>query len=170
MPAPFIERAAELFQPWAQLYGDSLVAQGTVGFLHLAGLLVAGGMALSADRMALRERTPLATERLRVLREVERAHRPVLAGLAVVIFTGLALLAADLETLLPSPVFWVKMALFGALLANGYLLRRSERKAVSAATRREKDAGWNSLRTGAAVSLALWGAVLLAGSLLTLAA
>lgn len=169
MPIPLLERAAAFVQPWSQLYGDSLAAQGVVGFLHLAGLLVAGGLALAADRMTLRQRAPRAADRLFIVREVERAHTPVLAGLVLVVASGLALLAADLEALLPSPVFWLKMGLFAALLGNGLLLQRSEQRVLAGSSGRVRRAAWRSLRRSAAASVALWGAVLLAGCFLTLA-
>jgi hypothetical protein len=91
----------------------------------------------------------------------------VLLGLTVVMASGFLMLAADLETLLLSPVFWVKMALVAALLANGFGLTRAGRRLE---TDPESETGWMRLRRWSLSSLALWFAVTLAGTLLTNAA
>lgn len=102
--------------------------------------------------------------RARLLEELSAAHRPVLAGLAVTAVSGLLLLAADLETYLASPVYWVKMGLVVLLLANGALLARTER----ALAMPELDAGaaaasWRRLRRSAHASRLLWLLILFAG-------
>jgi hypothetical protein len=163
-----LDSLALLAQPWADLFNDSAAAQVAVGFLHLAGLLVAGGLALAADRVALRERDPAPEDRARIARELERTHAPVLIGLVVVVVSGFALLAADVEALLPSAAFWIKMAAFAALLANGALLRRAGRRLLEPGSR--GPAAWRTLRLAAMRSAALWGVVLLLGSLLTVTA
>lgn len=148
-------------QPWADLYADSSVVKSLVVFAHLGGLLVAGGFALSADRATFRLGRLSPDARLGVVEELGDTHRTVLAGLAVVVASGLAMLLADLETLLPSFVFWGKMGLFALLLLNGVSLQRAERRC------RGGDAtAWRALRGAAVRSAGLWFVVLWMGALL----
>jgi hypothetical protein len=185
-----IKTAADLAAPWADLYGGSTAVQSTVTFLHFAGLLTAGGFALAADRGVLRHaRRPLA-ERTAFLRELAATHRVVIAGLAVVVASGLLMLAADVEALLPSPVFWAKMGAFALLLLNGLWLRRAEHEASAVETRAssagpvsedapadaasgaeprpdEDERRWRALRAASLRSAGLWFAVLFLGTLLT---
>jgi hypothetical protein len=188
-----VQTAADAAQPWADLYGNSAVVQTAVTFLHFAGLLTAGGFAVATDRGVLRHSGRSWTDRTGFLREVTATHRVVIAALAVVVASGVCLLAADVEALLPSPVFWAKMALFGALLLNGLSMRRAE-KAIgltgppvspcASPPESPPDAGatgieagphdgerhWRALRNAALRSAALWFAVLFLGTLLTSAA
>jgi hypothetical protein len=160
---PLVKSAAEVAQPWADLYGDSSLVKAAVVFVHLGALLVAGGFALTADRATLRLGRLDAEQRLEVVHELGETHRPVLAGLAVVVLSGLAMLAADLETLLPSVVFWLKMGGFVLLLLNGLTLQRAERMLQAG------DPGqklWRSLHRAAVRSAGLWFTVLFLGTLL----
>jgi len=185
-----IQTAADLAAPWADLYGGSTAVQSAVTFLHFAGLLTAGGFALAADRGVLRHaRRPLA-ERTAFLGELAATHRVVIAGLAVVVASGLLMLAADVEALLPSPVFWAKMGAFALLLLNGLWLRRAEHAAATDAAPASSsgpeleaapaDASpaieprpdgderrWRALRAASLRSAGLWFAVLFLGTLLT---
>ena len=185
-----VQTAADLAQPWADLYGSSTIVQTGVTFLHFAGLLAAGGFAIAADRAVLRHSGRSWTERTSFLREVTATHRVVIVALAVVVASGVGLLAADVEALLPSPVFWAKMALFGALLLNGLSMRRAE-KAIDLAgyvpatdasppdsaedagvtgiepSPRDGERHWRALRGAALRSAALWFSVLFLGTLLT---
>lgn len=158
---------ARLAQPWADLYGSSAPLEAGVMFVHFAGLLVAGGFALAFDRGALRASRREPGERQPYLRELHAVHRPVLVALATVVVSGLLLLAADVETLLPSALFWLKMAAFGLLLVNGVWLRRTERRLAADG---DDVVGWARLRHGAVRSMALWVGVLFLGTLLPLAA
>jgi uncharacterized membrane protein len=111
-----------LAQPWADFYADSTVAETIVTFGHVGALLFAGGAAIAADRMTLRESlrgSNGAAERARQLGELSRLHRVVISGIAVMVVTGVLMLAADLEIYYGSWVYWTKMALFVALLVNG---------------------------------------------------
>ncbi len=180
-----IQAAAGLAAPWADLYGGSTAAQSAVTFLHFAGLLTAGGFALAADRGVLRHARRPLPERTAFLRELAATHRVVIAGLAVVVASGLLMLAADVEALLPSPVFWAKMGAFALLLLNGLWLRRAEQAAAtaeagptpddappdapSAAEPRpdEDERRWRALRSASLRSAGLWFAVLFLGTLLT---
>ena len=158
-----VQAVAGFAQPWADLYADSSLVKAVVVFLHMGGLLAAGGFALAADRATLRLGRLTEAERLHFVRELGETHRPVLMGLAVVVATGLAMLLADVETLLPSPVFWVKMTVFALLMLNGLTLRRAERR-LSGGTR--TGGAWKSLHRAALRSAGLWFTVLFLGTLL----
>ncbi len=162
---------ADWLQPWSDLYNSSVAIETVVLAGHLGGLLLAGGFAVATDRMILRMRRSSEAIRMHTLRELGRIHLPVLAGLVVVILSGIAMLLADVQTFLPSWVFWLKMALFVALLANGWILEREGRR-----LERETDPGddapetgpdWTPLRRASIRSASLWGATLLFGVLLT---
>lgn len=155
------EWLASVAQPWADWYGASTPVQTLVLFLHLGGLLVAGGVAFASDRAVLRAWRAGPERQRHVLVELGDAHRVVLGGLAVVIASGLLMLLADLESLLGSWVFWAKMAGFVVLLVNGLVLRSRE-----SAARTQESAEWRPLRTAAVRSAGLWLMVLLLGSLL----
>jgi hypothetical protein len=76
-----------------------------------------------------------------------------------VIASGLLLLLKDLDALIESRPFWIKMALFGALLVNGGLMLRVEARASAV------DAAVGTrLRAAALASLVLWLATTLAGA------
>ena len=87
-------------------------------------------------------------------------------ALAVMALTGVLMATADLETFLPSRLFWTKMALVALLLTNGALLVAAERAAAGGASERE----WVRLRVASAASAALWLTTLLAGTWLTVGA
>lgn len=149
-------------EPWASLYSAAPMVQVLMVFAHLAGMLVAGGFAMATDRGILAASAWSAEERTRRLADLRSVHRPVLAGLAVTLASGLLMLAADLETYLGSPAFWTKMVLLGLLLYNGHLVR----KAGSARVGEDAGAAWRRLRGLSMASIALWLAVLLAGTVL----
>lgn len=151
------EALATLCAPWAKFYGHSKVAATIVTFLHVAPIVVGGGLAIALDRSTLRLRDDAAA-RMRHLDEVGLAHRSVLAALALSLLSGLAMLAADLDTFLGSWVFWVKMLLIVALLANGALMTRSEQR-----LRNGEPDQWGRLRVLAGTSLVLWLVITFAG-------
>lgn len=123
-----LDALADGLQPWSDLYNGSAAVEAVVLFGHLAGILVAGGFAIATDRAVLRVGNASPGARAHVLHELDRIHRPVLAALVVVILTGIAMLFSDVLTFLPSWVFWLKMSLFVALLANGWILERAGRR------------------------------------------
>ncbi|HVU11539.1 MAG TPA: DUF6644 family protein [Phototrophicaceae bacterium] len=143
-----------LFEPWSDFYGHSKLAETIVQFLHIGGLVLAGGVAIAADRGTLRALRVAAAERHGHLRELAAVHRWVLTGLAIVVVSGLALLAADLETFFGSWIFWVKMALVVALLVNGFVMTRTERTLQDNAI--EGAPQWKTLHRVAVSSLTLW--------------
>lgn len=109
---------AGLVASWAAWYGDSLALSTAVTILHLAGMLLGGGLAIAGDRATLRA-LGSGNELADHLDSLEAVHRLVLAGLGLTGVTGVALVLADLDTFIRSPVFWVKMGLLLGLLGNG---------------------------------------------------
>lgn len=162
-----LEGVAAAVQPWADLYADSTTLATVVEFMHLGGLLLAGGFALAFDRMVLRVDRGIVSDRAGFLRELSAVHAPVMVGLVVVIVSGLALMAADIEVMLPSRLFWLKMGAFVLLLLNGIALRRAGGR-LRRTSNDEK--GWSRLRQLSLRSIGLWVAVLFLGVLLTAAA
>lgn len=158
----------ELAEPWAKVYGHSKILATVVGFLHVASVVVGGGLAIALDRSTLRVRHDQPGARARHLSELGAGHGVVLGALSLSLLSGIALLAADLETYLDSPIFWIKMGLIVLLLANGAVMTRTERILRVAGT--NADAQWRRLRAIAFTSLALWLTITLAGvALLNLA-
>lgn len=159
-----LDRAVALASPWASAYNDSTALETAVTFVHFAGLLVAGGFALAADRSTLRALKQPADARAYQLSELHAIHRPVLIGLAATIVSGVLMFAADLRTFAASYVFWTKMALLVLLLVNGLRMTRAERRARAPAA--GPKAPWGALRGAAYASMTLWLLLLLFGTLL----
>ena len=161
----FVDQLADLAQPWASLYGDSPALQTAITFLHLAGIFLGGGFAIATDRetfVALR--AARLSGQIRHLAHIHTIHRPVLVGLVMALSSGFLLWASDVQTFARSTVFWVKMVLLGLLLANGYVLARTE-----TALREGEPASpvlWARLRYISAASIALWLGLILAGTVL----
>lgn len=160
----FIDAAARTFQGWSDLYNGSAAVADGVTFVHLSGMLVAGGFAVASDRSVLRAGRAPAAQRAYVLQELDAVHRPVILGLAVVVVTGMAMLLSDVRTFLPSPVFWLKMGLLVLLLGNGLQLQRAERRLLADP---EEPHGWRALRGAAVRSVGLWITMVLVGVALT---
>jgi len=155
----------QLVARWARLYADHKAVSAGFTYLHLAGILVGGGFAVAADRAALRLSPERGPEWSRDLASLTTVHRWVIAGLGLTFVSGVFMMLADLDTYLASIVFWTKMGLIVLLIANGYLKLRAE-----AALRNGVVAAWRRLRRTTVMSLVLWFAVLLAGTILTAAA
>jgi hypothetical protein len=152
---------SRLLEWWAHLYGDSKFLSAAVVYVHLVGILVAGGFAIVTDRASivlLREAEP---DYQRELSRMGNVHGWVLGGLTVAVASGLLMLFADLHTYLTSLLFWTKMALIAALLANGWLRMRAENLLRDGMMSRQALFRWTSL-----ASVGLWFAVLLAGAFL----
>jgi hypothetical protein len=157
--------AGGLVARWAHLYSDRKAVSEAVTFVHLAGVLLAGGLAVSADRATLRlaRQTPGgAAGDSPALAEIAGVHRLVLWGLGLIFASGLLQTFADLGTFLPSPIFWTKMALVLALLGNGWVRIRAERRVQGGVA-----AAWPLYRWTSIASLALWFTLVLAGAILT---
>ena len=159
------EVLVRLAQPWADFYGHSKTASTIVTFLHIAPIVGGGGIAIALDRTTLRLDADDGRARERHLRELGSVHPIVLSSLALLLLSGLAMLAADLDTFLGSWVFWLKMALIVALLANGAQMTRLERTLAGAADTAGDQ--WRRLRGIAMTSVILWLAITLAGVVLT---
>jgi len=159
------EVLTRLAEPWAHFYGHSKAASTIVTFLHIAPIVVGGGIAIALDRTTLRLDVDDGPARERHLRELGSVHPIVLSSLALLLLSGLAMLAADLDTFLGSWVFWLKMALIVALLANGARMTRLERALAGAAGTAGDQ--WRRLRGIAVTSVILWLAITLAGVVLT---
>lgn len=167
-----VQSLVHVAAPWKSIYSDSSVVSTTVTTLHVVSMLVGGGLAIAADRMTLRAlRHDLPDWRFH-LAELHDVHRPVLIMLFTLFFTGVLMAAADLETFLTSPVFWLKLGLVTLLVANGAFVYHTETR-VAEATREEPIVTGSlgrRLRLSAVFSLALWLCTAVAGMVLTQAA
>lgn len=155
------EALVSLLEPWNKFYGHSKMAETIVVALHIGGVLLGGGMAIATDRGTLRALRVRTEERAFYLRELASTHRWVLADLVVVVLSGLALLASDLETFWGSAIYWTKMALFVALLVNGLVMTRAE--TTLRVNSGDTTPAWNTLRRTAITSFALWFIVAVLG-------
>jgi hypothetical protein len=145
---------------WAGVYADHAVLRTAVAFAHIGGLVGGGGLAIAADYGTLALTSDAAAARAAHVHVIRRTHTVVIVGLALLFVSGLLLLGADLETYLPSRVFWLKMALIIALLINGSVLTRLERRALT------DRAIWDRLRRASIASIALWLLTTLLGAAL----
>jgi uncharacterized membrane protein len=143
-----------LLEPWSDFYGHSKLAETVVVFLHVGGILLAGGLAVAADRGSLRALRIAAGERHHYTRELASVHRWVLTGLTIVVISGIALVASDIEAFWGSWIYWVKMGLFVVLLINGLQMTKAEK--VLQADASENSPAWATLRRTATTSLGLW--------------
>jgi hypothetical protein len=168
--ANLIQTVASAAKPWADLYSNSTAISSGVTFLHLAGLLFAGGLAVSSDRATFRALHADDDARSRLLVDLGNSHRWVLGGLAVIFASGVMLALSDVKTFATSPTYWIKMSLVALLLANGALLQRTERSLRAVRLTGQMTPShqklWTKLRFSAAASMTLWTAIVLAGVIL----
>jgi hypothetical protein len=160
-----VDGFARVVQPWATFYADHTWLQTTVLFVHLSAIFLGGGFAMATDRdtfMAMRNAR--LSGQIRHLGRLQTIHKPVMLGLTLALVSGFLLYAADIEHYSGSVVFWLKMVLLGALLTNGFVLKRTE-EALNAG-QPDSLVLWGRLRKISATSMALWLAVILAGTLL----
>ena len=155
------ESLVAMLKPWNDFYSHSKPAATVVVFLHTAGLLLAGGFAIAADRSTLRALRLGAEARVQPMKELAAVHRWVITGLAIIVTSGLALLASDIETFWGSWIYWVKMTLVVLLLINGLMMTRTEASLASDAS--DASPHWHSLRRTAVTSLMLWFTITLLG-------
>ena len=95
---------------WARVYADHKAVSGGVTYVHLAGILLGGGLAVSADRTVLRWSPEPGPDRSRELQSLGASHRWVVGGLGLTFVSGLGMLLADVDTYLASAVFWTRWA------------------------------------------------------------
>ena len=152
IPPPLV--LVDALKPWSDFYAHSPLAETIVVFAHVGGLLLGGGLAVASDRATLRALALPPDGRASHRRELAAVHRWVLTGIALVFASGIALVAADVETFWGSPIYWAKMALVLALLANGFVMTRTEE--ALAGDDSATAAGWRMLRRTAIASLGLW--------------
>ncbi len=163
--ADLVDQLARLAQPWASLYGDRPALQTTILFLHLAGIFLGGGFAMATDRDTfIAVRAARLSGQIRHLGRLRTIHKPVILGLVLALASGFLLFAADVEHFGRSGVFWLKMGLLAVLLGNGYFLKRTEETLSTG--KQDSPLLWNRLWKISAASMALWLAVILAGTLL----
>lgn len=151
---------AGLVATWAHLYNDSKTMSDAVTFVHLAGIVLGGGVAIAADRAALHHALDSDLPFMPPLGGVA-VHRWVIVALVAITASGILMLLADLHTYMTSAVFWVKMGLTLLLIGNGYVRLQAER-AVLGGVRSAR----NRFRSTSLISLVLWLAVLLAGTMM----
>ena len=151
---------------WSAYYGNHAALSTTITYLHLAGLVVGGGAAVTTDRQILRAWHRGGERRPATLLDVAAVHAFVVGGLLVTAATGGLMLFADFDTFKVSPIFWVKMTLVGLLLVNGAVLNWAE----GLARRTDGARGWPLLGTVSVISMALWMATLFLGTCLRTAA
>lgn len=144
----------EMLKPWSDFYDHSKLAETIVQFMHIGGLLLAGGLAVAADRGTLRAMRVAADARPHYTRELAAVHRWVLTGLTFVVISGLLMLASDLESFWGSWIYWVKMALVAVLLINGLMMTRAENAVARDGS--ESSPAWRALHRTAVTSLGLW--------------
>ena len=166
-----LQQLVAALQPWQSAYSNSKVIPAVVTSIHLVALLFGGGLAVAADRSTLRVGRRGAADQSTQLAELRAVHKPVLVALVALFASGVMLAAADLETFVASPVFWVKLGLVALLLLNGFVLERTESRLRSLSAREvvpttRVQTLWRRLRRSAVLSLSLWTATLVAGTLL----
>lgn len=151
----------DLADTWSSIYSASPAIKSALAFTHIGALVGGGGAAIAADRTTLRamRRGQVALDH--ELEHLHQVHVFVIAGLALVIISGLLLMFADVDAYLSSPVFWIKMALVVLLMANGALVMRGGRR-----THAGDPSGPRLLRLTAIASLTLWFGTTLFGAIL----
>lgn len=155
-----------LIKWWSSLYSNHTNLSNGIVFLHLAGLIVGGGAAVTTDRQILKAWRAGGERRRAVLDDVSAVHAFVIGGIVLMIVTGALMMLADWDTFLASRLFWVKMAGVSILIVNGAVLGWAERLARQSSGRR----GWPVLATVSTISLVMWITVLGLGTWLKTAA
>ena len=158
------EALATTSSPWSSVYAHNRAVSTAVIFFHVAPLVFGAGAAFVMDRGTLSASRGGPIERYRHLRELARVHRVVLTGLTFSFVSGLLMFLSDVTTFLGAMLFWVKIGLVALLLANGYLLTRTEHALL---TTSNNDALWQRMRTLSVSSAVLWLATTFSGVVLT---
>lgn len=162
-----VQRLIAFAAPWNSAYSDSKAVAVAVVFAHIAGLVIAGGFAVAADRSTFRAWRADGEIRAHHLAELRAVHRPVIAGLLLVNLSGVLLFLADVKTYAASVAFGVKLLLVALLLVNGLWMTRIERTVGVDDPDPRVDRAWARLRVAAAASAVLWIATTFVGVVLT---
>ncbi len=149
---------------WADLFASSQAIETTVMFLHLGGMVAAGGLAFSLDRAVFRSATGWP-HRNDLARELHASHGAVIWGLVIVFASGAVLTAADPEIFLTSWVYWAKMITVALLLGNGWFLKRAGELLLADP---ESEGAFKGLRRAALRSAGLWALSVLGGIAITM--
>lgn len=168
-----LEHIIALCAPWNDLFGHSKLISGGVLGIHIMALVIGGGLAIAADRMTLRVAAGDSAARRMQLREVRAVHSLVLAGIVLLFVSGVLLAAADVETFLPSPIFWVKLLFVALLVVNGAFLTHTERRVMERSdldSPNIADNEWTRVRFFSMSSVFLWIATAVVGIVLSNAA
>ncbi|HEY4304904.1 MAG TPA: hypothetical protein VGM82_10580 [Gemmatimonadaceae bacterium] len=168
-----LEQISSWCAPWNDLFSHSKLISGGVLGIHIMALVIGGGLAIAADRMTLRVAAGNASARRGQLREVRDVHGVVLIGIVLLLVSGVLLALADVETFLPSPIFWIKLSLVALLVVNGALLTRAERKLAArddVALLNISEDAWARIRLFSICSVCLWIATAVVGIVLSNAA
>jgi hypothetical protein len=151
----------ELVDTWASIYANSAAIRSGVAFGHVGALLGGGGCAIAADLWTLKASRRSCAAVQTELERLHGVHRIVVVNLAVVVVSGLLLMAADVDAYVASTAFWIKMALVVALIINGALLIRTGNRIAARGSRAVR-----RMRIVSMASLALWFATTLLGAVL----
>ena len=142
---------SDLMTSWGSIYSNHAALRTMVAFVHMAALIIGGGIALAADRTTLIAYKLNDGGRRSQLKGLVGTHRIVLISLALIAVSGILFFASDFETYRYSRLFWAKMGLVALLLVNGALLWSAETRA-----NRGDHTAWGMLRVTALASIALW--------------
>ena len=158
-----VEALGKVAEPWATIYSHSKVVSAAVTYFHIVPLILSGGLAVATDRATFRVMKSGIDQRAAHIRQFGPVHMTVIIGLVFSLASGVLLLLADVEALLGSIYFWIKLGLVFLLVVNGFAIIRTE-KAIDGSG---KDAaGWDRMRMHAVFSVFLWLATTLAGVVL----
>ena len=146
---------------WAHYYADNKAVSAAVVFVHLAGILLGGGIAVASDRTSLQLKPGSEPDMPRELARLGAVHRIVVGALAIIVTSGLLMLFSDLHTFITSALYWTKMGLVVALLLNGFIRLRAENRLAAGSN------DWRTFRVTSGVSLVLWFSILLCGAFLS---
>ena len=122
----------QLLDAWTSIYSNHAALRTGIEFMHIGGLVAGGGGAITVDLATITAARTRSSTLVTQLQLLKRTHLVVILGLAALLVSGVLLFAADVDTFISSRIFWMKMGLMVALLANGMLLVRSERDATHA--------------------------------------
>lgn len=151
----------ELIDAWASIYANAPAIRSAVSFAHLGALLSGGGCAIAADAWMLAAARRGPDDARAEAERLHGVHRVVVTSLAIVVMSGLLLMAADFDAYVESTAFWIKMGVVAALAVNGALLMRASGRVTSGDL-----LAVPLLHRISMLSLALWFASTLMGAVL----